>query len=189
MVGSSPVEETSLPHGHCHRGRDSTLVVHPRENGPSPRICSLLQAMSGRRFDPQTRNRTGQSLQSIPHATPAAAAPDGCVRSGRGSAVSGVPAGSGQLDRLSHRDAPMLPGEPTICSDRSGSAASTIFSRLDLLLQTPNLLGQRAQEEQQPRLPVRGIGADRALRLPQREVVAFLTGLDHTFQRAVRNVA
>lgn len=109
---SSPVEETSLPHGHCHRGRDSTLVVHPRENGPSPRICSLLQAMSGRRFDPQTRNRTGQSLQSIPHATPAAVLLQ-MVAFGQVAEVlfQGVPAGSGQLDRLSHRDAPMLPGE------------------------------------------------------------------------------
>jgi hypothetical protein len=109
---SSPVEETFLPHGHCHRGRDSTLVAHPRENGPPPRICSLPQAMNGRRFDPQTRNRTGQSLQSIPHATPAAVLLQ-MVAFGQVAEVlfQGVPADPGQLDRFGHRDAPVLPGE------------------------------------------------------------------------------
>lgn len=109
---SSPVEETSLPHGHCHRGRDSTLVVHPRENGPPPRICSLPQTMNGRRFDPQTRNRTGQSLQSIPNATPAAVLLQ-MVAFGQVAEVllQGVPADPGQLDRIHHRDAPVLTGE------------------------------------------------------------------------------
>ena len=109
---SSPVEETSLPHGHCHRGRDFTLVAHPRENGPPPRICSLPQAMNGRRFDPQTRNRTGQSLQSIPHATPAAVLLQ-MVAFGQVAEVllQGVPADPGQLDRIHHRDAPVLTGE------------------------------------------------------------------------------
>ena len=50
---------------------------------------------------------------------------------------------------------------------------------LDLFLQAPHLLGQGAQEEYQPRLPVRCLGADRALCLPQRQVVGLLALLDY----------
>ena len=41
---------------------------------------------------------------------------------------------------------------------------------------------KRAQEEQDPGLPVRRVGSDRPLRLTQREVIAFLAVLDHALQ-------
>src|SRR5271166_5574818 len=63
---------------------------------------------------------------------------------------------------------------------------------LDLLRQPLLLLLQGAKKEQKPWfpiwLPVGIVGADRSLRLPQRQIVAFLALLDDAFQRAVGHV-
>ena len=50
------------------------------------------------------------------------------------------------------------------------------------------LLLQGPQKNDQPRLPVRSGGAESALRLAQRKIIALFAVLDHAFQRTVGHI-
>ncbi len=66
----------------------------------------------GLRFDPQTRNRTGRSLHTIPDTTTASVLLEVLAFDQISEVLlQGVAAGPGQLDGLGHRDTPMLAGE------------------------------------------------------------------------------
>lgn len=53
---------------------------------------------------------------------------------------------------------------------------------LDFAVEPAHLLRQCAQKEDQPGLPIRRLGPDRSLHLPQREVIGLLVLLDHAFE-------
>lgn len=59
---------------------------------------------------------------------------------------------------------------------------------LDFISQSALLLLQGAQEECQPRLPVRSLAADGALGLAQGQIIAFLAVLNHTLKGRIRHI-
>ena len=95
---------------------------------------------------------------------------------------------AGQLDGIADRDAAMLAGEFDDLQLQFRHRCQHGPFALDLRLQPPYLFSQRAQEERQPWLPVRGPGANGALRPAQRQVVRLLALLDDTLERAVVHI-
>lgn len=92
-----------------------------------------------------------------------------------------VAARAGQPDGLSHGHTPVLPGEfgDLQRQGRQGGEDDLLTLDRNTHFEPSDLLGQRAQEEQQPWLPIRRIGTNGALRLPQSQVIGLLARLDH----------
>jgi hypothetical protein len=61
--------------------------------------------------------------------------------------LQGVPAGACQADGIGHGDSAMLTGKLNYLQGQFGEHSQDQFLPLDLLVQTPHLLGQRPQEE------------------------------------------
>ena len=74
-----------------------------------------------------------------------------------------VATGSSEPDHLTDRDAPMFAGELNDLQLQIGDGRQHDLLALHLLLQSPDLLGERAQEEGKPWLPVWLFGANRGL--------------------------
>lgn len=77
-----------------------------------------------------------------------------------------------QPDGVAHRDAAMFACELDDLQGQPRQRREHRFFALDFLVKAPHLLGQRAQKERQPRLPVRCFGADRPLGSRLREGAA-----------------
>ena len=65
-----------------------------------------------------------------------------------------VAANARQFDGIADRDASMLTGKFDDPQRQVGQGGQHYSFAFDLLFKSPDLLGQRAQEENQPRLPV-----------------------------------
>lgn len=85
-----------------------------------------------------------------------------------------VPACPGQLDDVADADAAMRAGVIEDAQRQVRQARQHDLLALDLLREPRRLLMQRAQEVDEPRLPIGRSAADRSLRLPQGEIVALL---------------
>ena len=123
---SSPLEETFLPHGHCHRRRDSTLGAHPRENRTPTRISSPPKATNGLRIDSQSD--TEFNICPIPvtvglrHATP---------RRQGSPAASREYVASGTGEGVRHSHAPLLcVGFAEIAGHVLANAAGSVTERV-----------------------------------------------------------
>ena len=99
-----------------------------------------------------------------------------------------VAAGAGGADHVGHRDAAVLADVVDDLEVQLGQGGNHYPLALHLGRQPALLLLQGPQKKDQPRLPVRRGGADSALRLAQRQVVALFAVLDHAFQRTVGHI-
>lgn len=99
-----------------------------------------------------------------------------------------VAAGSREPDHLTDRDAPMIAGELNDLQLQIGHRSQHDLLTLHFFLQLLDLLGEGAQEERNPWLPVRHLGANRGLRLAKRQVISLLALLNHALQRAVGHI-
>jgi len=97
----------------------------------------------------------------------------------------GVAAGPGQFDHLARADPAMLARVLENAHGQFRQADKNGLFAFNFRGQPLRLLAQGAQKEQNPGLPVRMVRADRALGLPEREIVAFLAPLDRAFERTV----
>ena len=84
--------------------------------------------------------------------------------------IEGVAADTSQPDRVAHGDAPMRACEFDNEQRWRGQCCQHNGVALDFQCETADRLGQRMTEKLKPRLPVGRGGANRALRLPQRQV-------------------
>ncbi len=118
-----------------HRILVHVVVDYPLTARPAVACVSPVALCSWRPCGCESPWRLSQSLaaaslQPIPRATSIAAllqviAFDQSAE----ELLQGVAAGSGELDSVHHGDMPMSHANSTICSDSSGSAASTILLR------------------------------------------------------------
>ena len=88
-----------------------------------------------------------------------------------------VAAGAGEPDHVANRDAAGLASALQDAGGQLRQRGDRELFLFDFGGEAPLLLLKGAQEENQPGLPIGSVGADRALGLPERQVIGFLVVL------------
>lgn len=98
-----------------------------------------------------------------------------------------ISARTGQLHDVADSNSSVFASEFNDAHRQLGQGSKNDLLPFDFPGQTPHLLLQCTEEEQDPGMPVRGICPDRHLGLAKGEIIALFALFNHAFERAVRN--